>query len=92
MDHFVSLERLPEEMEFPADLKDRFRFDAQSKRLYYHGYMSKTDFDRICMLTKDWSFRRKLEELFRDCVYDEEPSSRSGRGLLSIFKRRAVPS
>ncbi len=54
--------------------------------------MSKTDFDRICTLTKDWSFRRKLEELFRVCVYDEEPSSRSGRGLLSIFKRRAVPS
>ena len=92
MDHFVSLERLPEGMEFPADLKDRIRFDTQSKKLYYHGYMSKADFDRICLLTKDWSFRRKVEELFRVSVYDEEPESRSGRGLFSLFKRRAVPS
>lgn len=57
MDHFVTLERLPEELEFPADLRDRIRIDAQSKRLYFRGYMSKTDFDRICLLTKDWSFR-----------------------------------
>lgn len=92
MDHFVTLERLPEEMEFPADLKDRIRLDAQSKRLYFRGYMSKTDFDRICMLTKDWSFRRKVEDLFRVCIDDEEPGSKRGLGLLSLFKKRAVPS
>ena len=92
MDHFVTLERLPEELEFPADLKDRIRLDAQSKRLYFRGYMSKTDFDRICMLTKDWSFRRKVEDLFRVCIDDELPASKAGRGLLSLLKRRAVPS
>ncbi len=92
VDHFVTLERLPEEMDFPADLKDRIRVDAQSKRLYFRGYMSKTDFDRICLLTKDWSFRRKLEDLFRICIYDEEPESKGSRGLLSLFKQRAVPS
>ena len=92
MDHFVTLERLPGEMEFPADLKDRIRLDVQSKRLYFRGYMSKTDFDRICLLTKDWSFRRKLEDLFRICIDDEEPASKSSRGLLSLFKKRAVPS
>jgi len=54
--------------------------------------MSKTDFDRICLLTKDWSFRRKLEDLFRICIDDEEPASKGSRGLLSLFKRRAVPS
>ena len=91
MDHFVTLERLPEQLEFPADLKDRIRFDTQSKRLYFRGYMSKADFDRICVLTKDWSFRRKLEELFRDCVdVDDESVSKSARGLLSLFKRRAA--
>ena len=92
MDHFVILDRLPEEMEFPADLKDRIRLDAQSKKFYFRGYMSKTDFDRICLLTKDWSFRRKLEELFRICIDDEEPASKGSQGLLSLFKRRAVPS
>jgi hypothetical protein len=91
VDHFVTLERLPEPLEFPADLKDRIRIDAQSKRLYFRGYMSKADFDRICMLTKDWSFRRKLEELFQVCVdLDDEPPSKSARGLLSLFKKRAA--
>jgi len=92
VDHFVTLEKLPEEMEFPADLKDRIRLDAQSKRLYFRGYMSKTDFDRICLLTKDWSFRRKLEDLFRACIDDDEPASKGGRGFFSLFKKRAVPS
>ena len=36
VDHFVTLEKLPEEMEFPADLKDRIRLDPQSKRLYFN--------------------------------------------------------
>ena len=27
--------------------------------------MSKTDFDRLCQLSNDWTFRRTLEELFR---------------------------
>ena len=92
MDHFVTLEKLPEEMEFPADLKDRIRLDPQSKRLYFRGYMSKTDFDRICLLTKDWSFRRKLEDLFRICIDDEESTLKGSRGLLSLFKKRGVPS
>jgi hypothetical protein len=92
VDHFVTLEKLPEEMEFPADLKDRIRLDAQSKRLYFRGYMSKTDFDRICLLTKDWSFRRKLEDLFRACIDDDEPASKAGHGFFSLFKKRAVPS
>jgi hypothetical protein len=92
VDHFVTLERVPEELEFPADLKDRIRIDAQSKRLYFRGYMSKADFDRICLLTKDWSFRRKLEDLFRVCIDDDEPASKGGHGFFSLFKRRAVPS
>jgi hypothetical protein len=92
VDRFVTLEKLPGELEFPADLKDKIRLDAQSKRLYFRGYMSKAEFDRICLLTNDWSFRRKLEELFRECVDDGEPASKRGHGLLSLFGRRSVPS
>jgi hypothetical protein len=92
VDHFVILERLPEEMEFPPDLKDRIRIDAPSKRLYFRGYMSKTDFDRICALSGDWSFRRKLEDLFRVCTDDEVSSSKVSHGLFSLFRKRAVPS
>ena len=87
MDHFVTLDRLPEEMEFPADLKDRIRIDGQSKRLYFRGDTNKTEFDRVSLLTKDWSFRRKLEELFRVCIDDDEPASKDGHGFFSLFKK-----
>ncbi len=92
MDHFVSLDRLPEGLEFPADLRDRIQYDPQSKRLCFHGYMSKTEFDRLSQLTRDWSFRRKLEELFQMSIFEGEPESKGVRGLLSLFRKRAVPS
>jgi hypothetical protein len=91
MDHFVTLDRLPEGIEFPADLKDKIGFDPESKKLFFHGYMSKTEFDRLGQLTKDWGFRRKLEELFQACVYEPEPQPRGVGGLLSMFRKRAVP-
>jgi len=49
-------------------------------------------FHKTGHLTKDWSFRRKLEELFQVCIDDDETPSKGIRGLLSLFKKRAVPS
>ena len=92
MDHFVSLDRLPEGFEFPTDLKDRIGFDPRAKRLFFRGYMSKTEFDRLSQLTRDWSFRRKLEELFQMSVYENAPDASSSRGLFSLFRKRTVPS
>lgn len=92
VDHFVTLEKIPDGLVFPADLKNRIRIDRESKRLYFHGYMSKTDFDRLCELTRDWSFRRKLEQLFQICVDEDVPQAKGLHGLFSIFRRRAVPS
>lgn len=90
MDHFVTLDRFPEGLEFPADLGDRIRFDPRTKRLSYFGYMSKSEFDRLSALTRDWGFRRKLEELFQMSVYeDRSPPRRSG--LFSLFRHRPVP-
>ncbi|QEH33828.1 hypothetical protein OJF2_23580 [Aquisphaera giovannonii] len=92
MDHFVTLDKLPENLEFPGDLKDRIWIDPASKRLFFRGYMSKTEFDRISSLTRDWAFRRKLEELFQISVLEDLPAPAVGRGLLSLFRRRMVPS
>jgi hypothetical protein len=73
MDHFVPMERLPEGFVFPADMKERFGFDAEHRRLWYRGFMSKTDFDRLSRLSEDWAYRRQLEELFRLCEPDIPP-------------------
>ncbi len=92
MDHSVTLEKLPENLEFPGDLKDRIWIDPASRKLYYRGYMSKTDFDRISSLTRDWAFRRKLEELFQISIIEDEPRSAVGGGLFSLFRKRMVHS
>src|SRR4051812_1377527 len=73
MDHFVTLDKLPENLEFPGDLKDRIWIDPASRKLFYRGYMSKIEFDRISSLTRDWAFRRKLEELFQISIQEDEP-------------------
>ena len=91
MDHFVKLDRLPDGYEVPRDLRDKFLFDAEGHKLVFRGYMSKTEFDRICEPTRDWGFRRKVEELFRMSVVDAEsaPGGPSpGRGLFArLFAR-----
>ena len=87
MEHFVKMERLPDGLEFPPELKDRIHFDAIARRLSFHGYMSKTDFDRLSLMTTDWSFRRSLEELFRLSI-PEEPARPRGVGrFLSAVTR-----
>jgi hypothetical protein len=92
MDHFVSLDRLPEGFVIPENLTDRLSFDAQAKKLCFRGYMSKTEFDHLSELTRDWSFRRKLEELFQMSVYEQGRQQSGGRGFFSMFRNRAVPS
>ncbi len=73
VDHFVTMDRLPDGLEFPPDLKDRIWFDAVMRRLVFRGFMSKADFDRLCRLSDNWGYRRPLEDLFRLCT-PEEPA------------------
>ena len=87
MDHFVKIDRLPDGFEFPVDLKDRFHFDPQSHKLIFRGYMSKGDFDRVSQLTRDWKFRRSLEELFCQCVPEQEARSGVTHRLAAVFAR-----
>ena len=91
MDHFVKLDRLPDGYEFPAELKDRISFDPAAHKLVYRGYMSKADFDQLCQPTRDWGFRRALEDLFRECVPEAGPAPQGSRRLLGVFTRLMSP-
>jgi hypothetical protein len=73
MERFVKLDRLPAGFGVPGAFSDRFRFDPDTGHLCFRGFMSKGDFDRLYLLSDDWSYRRTLEELFRICTLDDEP-------------------
>lgn len=88
MDHFVKLDKMPDGFEFPPEMKDRIHFNEERHELVFRGYMSKTEFDRLCQLTRDWKFRRTLEELFCLCVPDEPRQSRGMRRLWDALTRR----
>ena len=84
MDHFVTVDRLPSGLQFPPDLSDRIRYDAERRRLSFHGFMSKAEFDRLCSLSDDWSYRRPLEDLFRQCM-PESPRPTGLRRLVAAL-------
>ena len=75
LDHFVKLDRLPEDLKLPPQFQNRLEFDSIAQKLIFHGYMSKSEFDQISSLTTDWRFRRTLEELFRQCTPDDKPAT-----------------
>jgi hypothetical protein len=85
MDPFVRLDRLPDGLEFPADLLDRLAYDEGRKQLSFRGFMSKADFDRLSRLSEDWSYRRALEELLRLCPL--EPETLSKNRITAILAR-----
>jgi hypothetical protein len=87
MDHFVKLDKLPDGFEFPGEMKERIHFDAEAHKLVFRGYMSKAEFDRLSQLTRDWKFRRTLEELFCLCVPDDPPHARNSGRLLNAVKQ-----
>lgn len=80
MDHFVALEDLPENTTFPPDLAERVHYDTRTKRLGFTGFMSKAQFDRLYAASESWSYRRALEELFRQSTEVESSARRPGLG------------
>lgn len=84
MEHFVSMNRCPEGLAFPSDLKERIRYDPTNRRLVFRGFMSKSEFDRLCGLSDDWGYRRPLEDLFRLCTPDEPPPGVFRRALSML--------
>ena len=51
MDHFVKLSKLPEGVEFPDGLRERIQYDAENRQLVYHGFMDKSQYDRLIRLS-----------------------------------------
>jgi hypothetical protein len=87
VDHFVKVDKLPDNYDFPPQLRDRIQYDSESHKLVFHGYMSKADFDRLSQATTDWKFRRTLEDLFRDCTPEEKAPPSGVRRLMSAVAR-----
>jgi hypothetical protein len=87
MDHFVRLDRLPDGYEIPGNLAEKLHFDAEGHRLVFRGYMSKTEFDRICEPTRDWGFRRSVEELFLKTVRELDPAHSGRNRVFGILNR-----
>jgi hypothetical protein len=81
MDHFVNLERLPNNLEFPERLRDRIRYDAEQKVLVYHGPMWKRDFDILREVHDCRHYRRAIEELFRKATVEAEEGTAGNRRL-----------
>jgi hypothetical protein len=92
MDHFVKLDHFPEDLILPPQFQNRLEFDAAAHKLIFHGYMSKAEFDHLSSLTKDWRFRRTLEDLFRLCTPDRKtPPAGLGRVVATfsqLFARK----
>jgi hypothetical protein len=92
VDHFVKLDHFPEDLILPPQFQSRLEFDAEAHKLVFHGYMSKSEFDQISSLTRDWRFRRTLEDLFRLCT-PEQKSAPAGLGRVvatvsQLFSRK----
>lgn len=85
VDHFVKLEHLPEDFVLPPQFQNRLEFDAEARKLVFHGYMSKSEFDQISSLTKDWRFRRTLEELFCLCTPENKPPPAGFGRVLAVL-------
>ncbi|MBI3464205.1 MAG: hypothetical protein HY000_14290 [Planctomycetes bacterium] len=78
----MRLDKLPEGLVFPADLRKRISFDPVRVRLVYCGFMCKADFDRLANLSNDLQYRRALEQLFQISTEVEVPQLRRFRLVL----------
>ncbi|MBI3467367.1 MAG: hypothetical protein HY000_30530 [Planctomycetes bacterium] len=59
------LERLPEGLEFPTDLRARISFDADRRDLVFRGFMSDADYSSLQRLSNDQQYRRALNQLYQ---------------------------
>jgi hypothetical protein len=91
MEHFVTLESMPAGLVVPDDLAGRFGHDPDKHLLYYRGFMSKAEFDRLYQLHESWPYRRALEELFRLSTAAPGKTSLNLRRVASLLTHLVRP-
>lgn len=77
MEHAVELQRLPEGVEFPPEIRERIRFDPVRRRLVFRGVMSKLEYDHLSQLHPALDYQASLEVLFR--ISTVHPTSLTSR-------------
>ena len=85
MQHFASLQQLPRGLEFPESLKDRIRFDADKKRLYFRGFMTKAEYDQLARLGQNLEYQLAVEQLFELSAENENPQFRRVARALVVL-------
>jgi hypothetical protein len=84
MIHQVPLNDAPCDLKVPDDLKERFWYEAEQKRLCFDGFMSKATFDRLEKLSKDGHYQYALNELFRIAIPDKEANQLGKSKIVMI--------
>lgn len=84
MEYSVPLAKLPPEVVFPAHLQDRVRYEPQSQRLVYRGFMTKRAFDELATLSEDVTYHRALEQLFVLTSAEIAPPPSPGRRWAAV--------
>ena len=85
MDHFVHLDGLPDNLEFPGELNEKINYDSERRGLVYRGPMSKREYDMLCPLHADSDYRRAIEELFRVATWDAEEKGQKNGSFTKLL-------
>lgn len=85
MVHAVHLDRLPDDLQFPAELKTKISYEPNLKQLQFEGFMSKTDFDKLLQLHNDLAYQRSLEHLFQICTFPDASQPPAGKRSAVVW-------
>ena len=82
----------PDDFVHPPKFQNRLEFDAEAKKLIFHGYMSKSEFDYLGTLTQDWRFRRTSRSFSASAYPDNRTGSAGFRRVLANFGQLFAPA
>ena len=85
MEHFVRLDHLPDDLEFPNAVQEKIRYDSERRALVFRGPMSKREYDVLRPLHTDSAYSRAIEELFRVATWDAEEKGDKRIGKVAII-------
>ena len=69
-DHFVNLTRLPKDLTFTPEDRDRIHYETETKRLIYRGPMCRQAYQRLRQAHNDSQSRQAIDELFRIATFE----------------------